>query len=342
MRRVKVDLLMAGMDGHRRQYVEVLERELLAGAPDLDLKVVEAKPGAVLRTQFYASLDDHWVAFALSALLGTLLGRRTVGLSLRPGDCFREDAYRYRVKRLLFQILSRLPKVEILTILQFEVDPRYSEVATNWIYDPQLWDLPVLGDLAKSETPLSVEVRSTAEERRIIVAFGRQNRGKAFDYFAQIWKERPDIKEQFLFVAAGKVLPDCADAAQDFVAAGGLLFDRYLDDSELFSLYRVADFVWSCYAPNYDQASGIYGRAVQMSVPSIVRSGSHLETLGSLIKHPTLAIPFSEPSAAADLIARWSPERVPDEIANRRAREMRDRSLSVIRRALGLPSPQSP
>jgi hypothetical protein len=342
-----IDLLIAGMDGHRRQYVEVLEQELLAGAPDLelkvlDLKVAKARPKSVLRAQFHPSIDDYWFRFGCGTLLRALLGRRTVALFHRPNDCFRKDVTRYRVKRLLFQVLSRLPTVEILTVLPFAVDPRFSEIASNWIYDPQLWDLLVLGDQATSETPLSAEVRSIAAGRRIVMAFGRQNRGKAFDYFARIWTARPEIKDRYLFVAAGKVLPDCAEAAQGFVAAGGLSIDRYVEDSELFSLYRIADIVWSCYAPHYDMASGIYGRAAQMSVPSIVRSGSLLATFGSLIDHPTLAIPFAEPSTAADLIARWSPERMPVELANRRAREMRAHSLAVLRRALDLPSPPSP
>jgi hypothetical protein len=344
--RAKIDLLTAGMDGHRRQYVEVLEQELLAGAPELhlkvrDLTVAKASFGSALRTHFHPSMDDYWIRFGCTTLLRALLGRRTVAMFHRPNDCFRKDAFRYRVKRLLFQILSRLPNVEILTVLPFEVDPRFADVATNWIYDLQLWDLLVLDHLATSETPLSAEVRSAAGDRRIVVAFGRQNQSKAFDYFARIWTAKPDIKDRFLFVAAGKVLPDCAASAQAFVAAGGLSIDRYVDDRELFSLYRIADIVWSCYAPQYNMASGIYDRAVQMSVPSIVRSGSLLATFGSLIDHPTLAIPYAEPSAAAELIARWEPARVPDGLADKRAREMRDHSLSVLRRALGLPMPQS-
>ena len=43
------------------------------------------------------------------------------------------------------------------------------------------------------------------------------------------------------------------------------------------SLMRQADLLWCCYNPIYDQSSGIFGRAIQIGRPTIVRKGSCLE-----------------------------------------------------------------
>ena len=78
--------------------------------------------------------------------------------------------------------------------------------------------------------------------------------------------------------------------AERFTANGGMLIDRHLDNDELLHLYRRADAIWSCYAPDYNQASGIFGRAVQLGVPAIVRKRSYLQPLAAELEHPVLAL----------------------------------------------------
>lgn len=45
-------------------------------------------------------------------------------------------------------------------------------------------------------------------------------------------------------------------------------------DEEILSLYKVADLVWCSDAPDDDQASGVFGRAIQTGVEPVFRKGS--------------------------------------------------------------------
>jgi hypothetical protein len=93
--------------------------------------------------------------------------------------------------------------------------------------------------------------------------------------------------------------------------------------------------VWSCYAPDYDQASGIFGRAVQLGVPAIVRTSSYLAKLADHIGHPVLPVSFGDADKAAERISRFP-------FAERHrgragTEDMRRHSLLVLTNALGLP-----
>ena len=63
----------------------------------------------------------------------------------------------------------------------------------------------------------------------------------------------------------------------------------YLTDDEVLSLYGVADLAWSFY-PQRDQASGIFGRAVQAGVVPLVRSGSFLESYAGWYSLPCVVM----------------------------------------------------
>lgn len=58
--------------------------------------------------------------------------------------------------------------------------------------------------------------------------------------------------------------------------------DRIVTDDEILRLYKVADLAWCCYAPDYDQASGVFGRALQTGVEPVVREGRVLSDIKSL------------------------------------------------------------
>ena len=333
----KVTYVSDSGDGHHTDFDRLFE----AAAPDIGIslqKVSCPSQASDPRDPLFYSMFDRAPRQTFQALciaaLRSFRGRKTVGLFFRPGSCFSQGSIKYFVRRILFGIVSRLPHVHILSLVPFEVSPTFSEVATNWIYDPQLWDIPYLGipPLDKPEN-LEALLSEKAQGRRIIVALGGQNRTKGFDYFTEIWHASPAIREAYLFVAAGKVVEKSQSSAEQFERDGGLLINRRIDDAELFYLYGKAHAVWSGYTPDYDQSSGIHGRAVQLGLPVIVRQNSLIETLGKIIHHPTRALPFDNASAAAHLLLNWQPTSVNQSTQEALVQKLRAHSITVLAKA---------
>lgn len=325
--------------GHYSEYRRLLVAEL--GRCGVSLVTESPAPGA---TAFFAAIDDHWTTFAASALRSMLGGRRTVGIFFRPGQCFSRVKLRAPLKRLAFGILSRLPRTSVLAILPFDIDPRFAAVATDWFYDPQLWDLPFFGMPPADGFPaLDREILAAAAGRQIVLSLGQVELRKGFDFFCRIWCDSPEVRARTLFVSAGKVNAESKAAAAEFAAAGGLLIDRRMEDEEIRHLYRHAALVWACYNPNHDQASGILGRAVQLGVPVIVRDTSYLEKLARHLDHPALSIPFGAVAPAVDGILNATPSRLDPAVAAARVQKMRAQGLGVLVRHLtGKPLPASP
>ena len=326
-----VNYVSEGTQGHRPDYDRVLIAEFRA--QNIHVDVIEKARYAVdsSRPFFYAMLDSHVISFLTNAVVRSLSGRRTVGLFFLPGRCFLRTSFKSRIKRMLFQAASQLPHVSILTLMPFAVFPRFEEVATGWIYDPQLWDLLHFGFSEGNVFPMLRDLLSAkAGGRRFLIALGEQHQGKGFDYLVDLWCSSAEVRENFLFVVAGNVEDHSAQKAEMFVQQGGLLINRHVSHAELMFMYRFADIIWCCYSPAYNQASGIFGRATQLGVPVTVRKGSYLENLGGMLSHPVLALPFENADIAANEILAWNPV-APDPTARiNLLNEMRKYSTSVL------------
>jgi hypothetical protein len=327
-----------GGDGHHAEYDRVLEAAL---AP-LEI-YLHRVPAAHLSKNvkaplFYSFMDTRpaeTIAALARATARSLMGRATIGLFFRPGDCFIKGSIKATFRRLLFRFVSRLPHVHILSILPPDVFPRLLEVATDWIYDPQLWDLHYLDEPSSEPSPQIVaELAAASRGRRLLIALGKQNKSKGFDYLVDIWCESPRLREQYIFVVAGKLDAPSAAQARRFVDLGGMLVNQRLTNGDLLYLYKRADIIWSCYDPGYNQSSGIHGRAVQLGVPVLVRSDSSIDRLGKLVGHPSLGLPDEAADTAAEQILRWQPGTVDAALRKETADKMRLRSLSVLASAL--------
>ena len=287
------------------------------------------------RPTLFLMIETHPLAFLCSAIAGSMLKIPVVGLQFRPMEALGRNHWKHRAKGLLMRALRRLPNTSILTILPFRVEPRFEEIASGWIYDFQLWDLKVLNrideHLAES---LREKIREAANGRKVIIALGALDRRKGFDYLAKLLAESPRLKESFLIVAAGIVNAGSRTSATIFTAAGGLLVDRQLEDGELIGLYGCADMIWSCYSPDTHLASGIYGRAFQLGVPTIVREHSMLDMLAEDLGHATLGIPFDDVDTAAGRIVAWLPQRANKEATAARVVSMMAWSRQVLSDAL--------
>lgn len=321
--------LGGGDEGHRAQYIAFLGTLFSVDRTRFAWPVLfDAKPVMV------PLIEDSLSLYALTCVVRALQGKRTAGFLFRPRPAIEARSGRYRVKRLVLRVLRLLPWVTTLTILPFSVEPRFAEIADDWIYDPQVWDLQGAVDqgMVHHGGVMARELALRAKGRAICCALGRQDQAKGFDQFAQCYIANPSLREAVLFAYGGKVDPALAALAAAFGAVGGFGLDRFIGDEELLSLYASADFVWCAYAPDYDQASGILGRAMQLGIPVVVRKGSLIERLCQIESLPHIPVgPETDLSGLAKMPARESRAKAADR-AHRHAAE----SLLRLGRAMGI------
>ena len=223
-------------------------------------------PVLVMLVEQY-KLAAHVVVFARA-----VLGRRTAAMVFRAREPLTGGGLGTALKRWLLLVERRLPPVTMMTILPFDLLPNDpSTLFRSWMHDPQLWDIPRLSP-PPPDRALAERARARANGRPTVVVMGRMEQYKGIKMMVAMATD-PAFCSKFFLVIAGAQEP----AIQPMLAAidGDFMIEnRYISDGELYALYDVADYVWAVYAPDYDQASGIFGRAAQFGRTSIVRAGS--------------------------------------------------------------------
>ena len=289
--------------GHRQSYVDVLgtmfRLEAIFGTMNYRLfrRMVRAE------RLLFASLDDDMVSFFLISIARSMLRRPTVALFLRPQKCFETGRWFYPLKRVTFRVLRALPYLTIATITPFEVAPRYKRVANIGVHDPQYWDFHDGKNLRwPMPSSLSNELARLAAGRRIFCALGSLSSDKGLSFLAETLKTCPEILEQTLIIFAGRIAEDSVSVAIALETAGVLMITRSISDEELESLYFIADGIWACYSPRYDQASGIFGRAAQLGITSFVREKSIIAATARLYGINHIEIPFGNHRILADAL----------------------------------------
>ena len=264
-------------DGHHPSYQALFVR-LLQG---------EASTGAIRGRRFwrlvraprllFATIDSDYLGFIAVALLRSLQNKPTTAIFLRSMQCFRsERSIVYPMKRAVFSWLRHLPRLRILAIVPFDIYPNLEQVSHGWIHDPQMWDLWVDGPPKLPDTDLSRRVEATRRGRKVMIFVGKASSIKGFSEFVEIAHQSPD---KMLVVVAGQIASQCRSSADSLRSIGMIVEDRFVTDEEILSLYKVADCAWCRYAPGYDQASGVFGRAFQTGVEPIMRDGSVVHTI---------------------------------------------------------------
>ncbi|HWU02318.1 MAG TPA: hypothetical protein VN222_06220 [Novosphingobium sp.] len=327
--------ITGGDAGHRGQYFDFLGR-LLNGR-----RVMSSLPALFAREPvLFPMIEESIGLYAVYAAVRSLLGRRTAGLLFRPLPVVEGASWRQKAKQAVLRCLRALPRVATLTILPFSVDARFASIAHDWIYDLQFWDLHV-GDSsphARRAGPLAGQILAEANGRSVCVALGRQDRAKGFDIFARAYVDDPSLRERSLFAFGGKVDDQLGELASAFEQHGGKAIARFVSDEELLDLYAAADLVWSCYAPDYDQASGIFGRAMQSGLPVVVRAGSLIHRFAASEGVPHLAF---DPAAPGETLAFVPPRETPEHAAER-ARRHAAESCRRLSMAVGQAPEQAP
>lgn len=254
----------------------------------------------------FATVDDDLRSFVSVAYKRALLGRPTMALFLRPQTCFGPPRAKTIIKRIVFSALKHVPKIAVASIVPFSLEPKYTKVVRLGLHDPQWWDMHDGNSIRQpKETSLASEVRRLAEGRPIVCWLGAVSAHKGFAFMVDVLEANPQIARQICFVAVGTAASE-EEQARRFVVAGGVHVDRRPDDEQWESLYAVADAVWACYHPEYDQASGIFGRALQFGVPAIVRRGALIHRAAQEIGIPVIPLDFGKSDQAAIELATIS------------------------------------
>jgi hypothetical protein len=299
--------------GHRQTYADIC-RALLNAEPyfgSIRSSFVELCKVPYL---ICSSCDEFLGKFLLLSLARMLLNRRTVGIAIRAEGCLENTGLRNIGKRLVYRIFFIIPRTKIYSILPFFVEPRLAKIVKDWIYDPQFWDLPYLGikpQMGSIPHELS-SLESIASGRKIIVSLGTQNLIKGSEYFCRLYISSSELAKVALFVLVGNCSALSDDLISEFLKAGGIVVDRHLSDEELISTYMVADLIWCCYHPLYNQSSGIFGRAFQLKVNVIVRTGSYLHCLQKqLYSREGLSLCFMDLKSDALILEKFSKGKAP-------------------------------
>ncbi|QRM56456.1 hypothetical protein F3Y30_19370 [Sinorhizobium sp. BG8] len=323
-------------DGHRAQYFQ-FAMGILGGcrarAGDLFFRMEPA---------LFLMVEEGFLFYVVACLWRSALGRRTVGLLFRPKPVLEGGSLRLSFKRCALKLLKRIPSVRTLTILPFATLPEMAEIADGWIYDFQLWDLTdedhryyekIRQNPGEAISQLPASLRFRAGSQRVLSAFGPQDLHKGFDLFVDTLAGSKRAGLPFHFVFGGKSGIGCIGLVSRFERSGGSAIDRWLSEEEWIELYAASDLVWCLYAPGYDQASGVLGRAVQFGVPVLVREGSLSHRLCETEGIPHLAATAESVSAllARDLSA----------VDHRRGKALAGRfaetSLTTLHEVLGAP-----
>lgn len=268
--------------GHRKAYLELFV-DLFDFSPSIGkisnknrLSLISAK------SVLFATVGISYKRHLLVCIARSILLKPTVSLFLGAGDYTKKRQSRFfALNYILLKIWKSLPKQKVLSILPYDIDSSSKKFTNAYIYDPQLWDMSIK-KLKKPlpSTQLSLKAKEKSNNRKILIFLGKITLYKGFDYLIDFTENN---KKDVFVVVAGRMTKECKPLGEKLKSAGMMVVDRFISDEELFSLYQIADFAWSYYKPEYDQSSGIYGRAIQLGVIPIIRADSIISKLSKSI-----------------------------------------------------------
>lgn len=256
--------------GHRKEYIEFVSGFLSGRRSSLLSGFFSRKPFLFLM------VEEFFFIFFLVAMIRSIFGCRTSGLSFRAHVCIDSKALKHRVKACFLRIMKLNKFVKVLSIVPYSACPDLEKVCDGFIEDFQFNDIDyLLSKVNQSEFSEVVQyLKNVSHGRYLVSAIGKQNQDKGVDNFVRLFNENLPLRQKYLFLIAGKVEDVELNDLVLFKKNGGLVFDRFISDSELCAIYSISDVIWCCYAASYDQSSGVLGRAIQFGKRPIVRPNS--------------------------------------------------------------------
>jgi hypothetical protein len=260
----KIIIITTRKPGHYKSYGQLIMR-LLKGAECFEK--VKFLRDMRCRTLVLIDGDGHHLVFLPLVILRSYFGLRSVYFSVRSEE-FIDSGVKSSIKRMLAKIIVRCSHAKLISIHKPYMQSYVGNIVTDLIFDPQLWDLPVLDfteELPNELASVSLDILS-----RAVLVLGSVNTKRSEDELLLAVKTFPQLN----FVFAGKNDgPRCSRLAE---LPNVLLINRYVSDGEIIWLYRHCGFVYAYYDLSVNRPSGIFGRSVQLGRRVVVRRGGYL------------------------------------------------------------------
>ena len=315
--------------GHRAEYNRVLssnfDASIICGSLNATRLLQAIKCRQFL---FFSMIEENTIAYFMISIIRWMIGQKTGGFLFRPKQCLAINTLSRKIKFIMLRFLTMYRISNTIVLLPFDIEHGMSVISNDWIYDMQLWDAELLfGDTWRNRAVLKSDLKKAileaASGRKILISLGEQSQEKGFDLLSSIWCRSEEIRRKWLFVAAGRVARDSESRCSEFVKNGGIAINRYIEEYEMIALYGCSDAAWACYAPSYNQASGIFGRAFQAGLPIVIRRGSLLEALSKNIDAEVIPLEYGDPSSCVDAFL------IPDIDVTDADREQKVRTLGM-------------
>lgn len=250
--------------GHRLSYISTFEKEFSSKRKTLKQSIFSKD------TLFFLMVEECFFTYIIVSILRSLFMLKTAGLIFRVIPTIRNGGWRMKCKYYILKFSKKSKYITNISIVPFYVDKKISKIADNWIYDPQLWDLK------QEEFDYFNEANKEKTEKGIVSLIGSQNRLKGFGFLMEnLGKFEKELKFFFL----GKLDEEMTilySKKEVFENIDGI--NRFVTDQEIIRQYALSDYIWCHYDESYDQASGIFGRAVQLGAKVIIRPNTVLES----------------------------------------------------------------
>lgn len=258
--------------GHRLSYVKIFEEEFNSKRKTLGDGFFSKD------VLFFLMIEECFFTYFFVSILRSMFGYKTAGLLFRVLPTINSNSVKMQLKYHMLRFLKSLSKIHIVSIVPFYIDKKISRIADVWIYDPQLWDLSA-EDISIFEKALndanSVSYKDNNEY--LISLIGSQNKLKGFSYLLENFRR---FDKKFTFFFLGKLdteMHDLINYKNLTKEINGV--NRFVSDSEIITQYALSDYIWCFYDETYDQASGVFGRAIQLNRCPIIRKNTMIEKM---------------------------------------------------------------
>lgn len=287
----KVLLYTGSLSGHRESYLKFAIKNFAGERTDIKKMLIDKRP------VMFLMIEDSFMLYFCIAIFRSLTCRITIGLLFRPLPSITSSSLKLKIKRSLLHIMKRIKLITTLLIIPWYVNDKFEEISDGWIFDFQFWDISdenyKLFSQSKSKqlsNKIAETIDSISHPKKIVTAIGSQDRNKGFDIFLHLYNSNLIIRNNFLFIFGGKAKDEFNLEIDLFNKYGGYSLNRFISNSELQQLYASSDFIWALYSEEYNQASGIFGRALQYGIPVIVRENSIIHKISIQENIPHIAL----------------------------------------------------
>lgn len=265
--------------GHRKEYIDFIKNHFKSYESNAFNAVITKD------TSLFLMIEENFALFCFTAFFRAICKKKTAGLLFRPKPALTSKLLKHKVKKIMLKFLKKFRYIGIYTISSHKIFPEYKQISNACIYDFQFYDLDKKFDSSHHSSDIDKYLNT---EKKIILSIGFQDSYKQPDKFIKLINDNR-LREKYLFVLAGKQPNEIMDI-ETFKEKGGVVINDYLDESDFNFLLNKSDFLWAYYSSDYDQSSGVAGRAIQLKKQLITRKDSVIDCICAYHAIPTISV----------------------------------------------------